>query len=183
MSNEWYTPARYIAAARAVMGGIDLDPASCTFANRVVQATRFYTKEDNGLTRPWRGRVWLNPPYGKTQRGQASNLEYFTRSLVEQYGCGNVTEAILLIPVNTATRWFEALWRFPICFPRFRVRFYNEQGPSDGASFGTCFVYLGPQEQRFLEVFQSFGHVTLPDKDWQVRPVERELWITCEVNV
>lgn len=183
MSNEWYTPHRYIEAVRQVMGGIDLDPASCEFANRVVQATNFYTKEENGLMHPWQGRVWLNPPYGKTQQGQASNLEHFTRYLIEQYQCGNVTEAMLLVPVNTATRWFDALWRFPICFPRFRVRFYNEQGPSDGASFGTCFVYFGPHEQRFLEIFRQFGHVVLPGKDQPFKPVERELWITGEVSL
>lgn len=183
MSNEWYTPQRYIEAARTVMGGIDLDPASCEFANRVVQATRFYTKEENGLMHPWYGRIWLNPPYGKTQQGQASNLEYFTRYLIEQYQDGKVIEAILLIPANTATRWFDTLWQYPICFPRFRVRFYNEQGLSDGASFGTCFVYLGAHVQRFVEVFHRFGHIAMPSVHLPLKPVARDLWMESEVSV
>jgi len=187
-SNEWYTPHRYIEAARAVLGAIDLDPASCEFANRVVQATRFYTNEENGLMRPWTvdgkpARVFLNPPYGKTQQGRASNLEYFTRYLLEQYQCGNVTEAILLIPVNTATRWFDALWQYPICFPRFRIRFYNEQGLSQNVSFGTCFVYLGSRELRFIEVFHRFGYVVKAVSPLQTRPITQDLWAESEAFV
>jgi ParB family chromosome partitioning protein len=185
MSNEWYTPAKYIEAVREVLGEIDLDPASCEFANQVVKARRFFTREDNGLMHPWTldgkpARVFLNPPYGKTLQGQASNLEYFTRYLLQQYQCGNVTEAILLIPVNTATRWFDRLWQYPICFPRFRIRFYTEQGPSDGVSFGTCFVYLGAHEQRFIEVFQRFGHVVKAVTTSPIQTVLQELWTVSE---
>jgi hypothetical protein len=51
---EHYTSAPIIEAARRVFGGtIDLDPASCREANRVVRATKFFTKDDDGLQHDW----------------------------------------------------------------------------------------------------------------------------------
>ena len=50
---EWYTPLRIIEPARRVLGEIDLDPASCEAANRVVKATRIFTESDDGLTQKW----------------------------------------------------------------------------------------------------------------------------------
>ena len=63
--NEWFTPAEYIEPARKVLGVIDLDPASSKEANKVVKAKRFFDKDDNGLSRKWSGRVWMNPPYAQ----------------------------------------------------------------------------------------------------------------------
>lgn len=58
--DEWLTPPEVLAA----LGPFDLDPC----APRVRpwdMAKQHYTIEDNGLLKPWHGRVWLNPPYGK----------------------------------------------------------------------------------------------------------------------
>src|SRR6266581_4090696 len=155
-TNEWYTPARYVEAVRNVLGVIDLDTASCSLANEVVRPTRFYTKEENALLQQWPGRCFLNPPYGRTATKE-SRVNLFVRKLLQEYEAGRTTEAILLVPVNTATGWFVPLWQFPICFPRKRIRFYSEHGPSDGASFPTCFVYMGAREEQFIEVFRKFG--------------------------
>jgi DNA N-6-adenine-methyltransferase (Dam) len=63
--NEWYTPQRYIDAARDVLGEIDLDPATSAFAQSRIRAAAFFTQEDDGLTQDWNGRIWLNPPYAQ----------------------------------------------------------------------------------------------------------------------
>ena len=47
-SPEWFTPACYIKAVREVLSSIDLDPASCEAANRIVQARCYFTAADNG---------------------------------------------------------------------------------------------------------------------------------------
>jgi hypothetical protein len=47
--NEWYTPQKYLDAAREVFGSvIDLDPASNDEAQKNVKAGKFYSKEDDG---------------------------------------------------------------------------------------------------------------------------------------
>ena len=41
-TNEWYTPKKYVDVARQILGEIDLDPASCIVANRVIKAKQFW---------------------------------------------------------------------------------------------------------------------------------------------
>jgi hypothetical protein len=57
--NEWCTPPEYIELSRAVLGAIDLDPATNAQAQEIIRATQHFTKADNGLKHEWHGRVWL----------------------------------------------------------------------------------------------------------------------------
>ena len=164
-NNEWYTPSQYIEAARAVMGGIDLDPASCELANRTVKAGRYYTKEENGLEQPWYGRVWLNPPYGRTI-GYGSNILLFTEKMLHSYRDGHIDQAILLTLAKIESPWFKELWNYPLCFSDHSIRFIrNYDTPRKPGRYttshmqGSVFVYLGPHSQRFIEHFSPFGRI------------------------
>jgi hypothetical protein len=156
-SNEWYTPAEYVNAAREVMGGIDLDPASNPLANETVRAARYYVQEDDGLAQTWYGRVFLNPPYGVTD-GE-SNAGVWARKLIGEYRAGNVSEAVLLVNANTERKWFAPLWDFPICLTNHRIQFYTPDGVGAQPVDGNALVYLGSNLPRFVEVFSRFGEV------------------------
>ena len=166
-SNEWYTPARYIEAAREVMNGIDLDPASCAEANQVVKASLYYSKKDNGLVQPWYGNVWLNPPYGRIHpelTGSTRSWQpLFIQKLIEEYTRGNVKQAILLLLGNAMFKqWFPPLWGYPLCFHPTSIAFIRpgrKHHDTDRLGFGSIFIYLGSHEQKFIDVFSRFGTI------------------------
>ena len=95
---EWYTPPEIIASARAVMGGIDLDPATCTAAQQYVKAHSCLTEEANGLNYRWVGKTFLNPPGGKAPEGSPtkSNAVLWWSKLAHEYMVGNVEQAIFI---------------------------------------------------------------------------------------
>jgi len=139
-NNEWYTPVEYIALAREVMGGIDLDPASSDIANKTVKAKRYHTVEDDGLAKKWKGRVWMNPPYA------APLIGMFCKKLAEEIDAGRVTQACVLVNNATETEWFSELSSrcSAILFPRSRVKFTTPGGDELGAPLqGQAFVYFG----------------------------------------
>jgi phage N-6-adenine-methyltransferase len=154
---EWYTPTEYIEAAREVMGGIDLDPASSDAAQEVVQASVFFGKEFNGLTQPWFGRVFLNPPYS------AGLVRDFITKAVFEYDEGRIEAAIILVNNATDTDWFQlALSRFPACFTDGRVKFWSPESDKACPRQGQTFFYLGADSDMFLKLFSKFGVVVGP---------------------
>lgn len=159
-SNEWYTPALYVDAARAVLGAIDLDPASCDLANGVVRARQIFTLHDDGYARDWFGRVWLNPPYGRD--GGESNQARWSAKLLAEYQQGRVAAAVLLVNATTDRQWFKPLWQYPLCFTDHRINFYNNTGKQDDPTHGNVFVYFGSDMRGFTEHFRQFGQIVIP---------------------
>jgi hypothetical protein len=162
-NQEWYTPAPIVEAARQVMGAIDLDPASSPEANRTVRAARFYTVEDDGLSHPWAGRVWLNHPYG----GAAGYNDRWIAHLIAEYQAGRVSQAVAITWASTDTAWFARLMNYPICYTYGRPKFTRPVGavassPAKNAPpKGAAITYLGPQVARFAEVFEGIGRVMI----------------------
>ncbi len=155
-SDTWNTPASFLELVRAVMGGIDVDPASNEDAQAVVHAATFYTLATNGLAREWTGRVYLNPPY--------SDPSPLVLKLLGELDAGRATEAIVLVNARTGSGWFQALavraWR---CDVRKRIKFWRPERPegSTGRTSSVAF-YVGPHVRRFARVFRPLGTVTSP---------------------
>jgi ParB family chromosome partitioning protein len=151
---EWYTPVKYIESARKVMGSIDLDPASCAVANKLIKAKIYFNKRKNGLSRDWFGNVWLNPPYGRG--GQSA----WTQKILEQYQIEYIDQGILLVNAATDTNWFTPLWGYPICFVRNRIKFISEDGQKKhNPTHANVFVYFGKNRNDFIDEFTQYGPV------------------------
>ena len=96
----------------------------------------FYTKEQDGLSQPWKGVVWCNPPYGK-QIGSWVRRGFFA-SL-----SGNTV--VMLLPARTDTRWFhEYIYgEAEIRFIRGRLKF---GGSKNSAPFPSMVVVFMPHD-------------------------------------
>ena len=182
-SPEWYTPTPLVEAARTVMGGIDLDPASHEEANERIQAAKFYDEIMDGLTLPWAGRVFLNPPGGKDAMGK-SLVPAFWEMLVREYFDRHVTQAIW---IGYSLEQLQTLQQcgtshtphdFPICFTAKRIAFVENEAkkaariaksiaegktPSKGASpsHSNYITYMGPNVREFAKAFGEFGKVRI----------------------
>jgi ParB family chromosome partitioning protein len=150
---ESYTPTQYIEAARAVMGGIDLDPASNSIAQQVVRADAFFDEQTDGLKQQWRGRVFLNPPY------KYPLVAKFITKLLEELVATRVTAAILLTNNNTDTRWWHEAARIAdgVCLTLGRINFYKASGEITQPTNGQSFFYFGDDGAAFASVFDRFG--------------------------
>ena len=146
-SPEWYTPPDIIERTIQALGGIDLDPCSNSREEPNVPAHRPFTIGDDGLLRPWKGTVYMNPPYGR-------EIEAWVEKLCGEYEAGNVTEAVALVPARTDTKWFRRMRRYPRCFVHGRLAF---SGHETSAPFPNAIIYLGDNLDRFVAAFGTLG--------------------------
>jgi phage N-6-adenine-methyltransferase len=146
-TGEWYTPREVIAAAVEAMGSIDLDP--CAEPAKGVPAVKHFTREDDGLRHQWRGRVYMNPPYGR-------EIGEWVDKLAEEFEYGNVTQAVALVPARTDTSWWAHLPASTVCFFTGRLTFSEHPSP---APFPSAACYLGSNQTAFAKAFIGLGLV------------------------
>ena len=149
---DWLTPRRVLDLTLATLGEIDLDPCSNSHENPRVPAAQHYTATDDGLARPWHGRVFVNPPYGRT-------IGDWVEKLAAEYASQNVSEAIALVPARTDTAWWRALPARLVCFASGRLAFSDHDTP---APFPSAVAYLGSVPDRFAAHFSALGPIYAP---------------------
>lgn len=154
IAGDWITPPWLIGRARECLGWIDLDPASSFMGNSVVNAFHYFDPLDNGLSRSWNGKIWLNPPYG-------AMVKPFVKKLVSEFIQLNVDSALCLVAARTDTQWFSLLADYPKVFFHGRLRFFDgKTGKEAGvATFPSCLVGLGVSSKRLVTHFGDVGDV------------------------
>lgn len=150
-SDEWYTP-RHVFDALGVT--FDLDPANAAVGGAHVPCRESYG--DEGLQKPWRGFVWLNPPFG----GRNGIDPWLTKFF--DHGNG-----IALSPDRTSAPWFWRAWKRAdaVLFTR-KIRFLRPDG-SEGRSpsNGTALWAAGEVAVSALRraARDGFGVLATPD--------------------
>lgn len=180
-SVEHFTPVDIVSRARLVLDGpIDLDPASCEEANQVIQARRFFTEEDDGLTQPWKARrVFVNPPGGiikEPGRRQESRARLWWEKSIEEWQAGRARCVIFLafsIELFKSSQMNSiAGYMFPFVVPRVRIPFdywdaeAGERKAGQQPTHSNAVILLpDPREpggiNRFAKYFEDVGQVRI----------------------
>jgi hypothetical protein len=204
-SNEHYSPKLIVEPAGLVLEEIDIDPATCEFANELVGAKRIYTKRDNGLSKDWLGHAFVNPPGGALPRPAPPRTYYLGRKLyanpnirsraalwwlklVNEWLSGRTTEAIFvgfsleLVRSAQVASGVNPL-DFPCCFPRARIKFDRRKGSRRVAgrspTNGNIIVYLPRhlQVKSGLRLFERGAELRFKDAFEPLgRVIDTETW-------
>lgn len=129
--DNWETPWWLVHMIEAEFGGIDLDPC-CTFANR--KGAEYYTEEHDGLSQPWFGTVFVNPPY--------SQMAKWAAKAHSEAALGRTRNIIFLCAARTDTRaWWDHIRYGEVRFIQGRLRFVDpSRNVLAGAPFPSALV-------------------------------------------
>lgn len=151
-NDAWGTPKWVVDIARRVMGSIDLDPCSSPAFNETVQAKTFYTRDDDGLTKPWHGNVLLNPPSGKGVPNA------FAHKASRSVYCKHAS-AVFYVGFNLShLRVCYDLAAWPIAILRNRICFNNEDGTPGSAPMRDNFFSIMTRDSDVYDRFVDQMH-------------------------
>lgn len=141
-TDDHYTPPFIFEALKLKF---DMDVSGPTGGVPWIPAKQTLTILDDGLTIPWKGRVWCNPPYSKITPWAEKLLSH-----------GN---AIALLPVGKS-QWFDKLWEKAdgiLTLPS-NLRFIKSDGTVAGIMTSTMLFAFGDDNLSALKS-SGLGHV------------------------
>lgn len=149
---EYYTPQFIVEVAREAMGGIDLDPASSEAANKRVSALQIFTETDDGLSKEWFGRVWMNHPFSR----EGNRL--WINKMVEEFESGRTIKACCITFAATSEKWFQPLLKRPQCFLSPRTNYHLPDGSlKRGVTKGSVVTFFGIDMETIQRTFSHLG--------------------------
>lgn len=136
-SDEWFTPAHIPAS----LGTFDLAPC----AGPSNHARRNIRRPECGLSIPWEGRVWLNPPYSNVH-------EWLEKLLAHNRGTA-------LVNARPETQWFQRFTSQAIAVKwlKGRVDFIRSDGVATHPPVGSVLIAYGQEDAEALAACQLPG--------------------------
>jgi hypothetical protein len=133
-SDEHYTPPNVFEGL-----GLQFDLDVCAPVGGVpwIPAARHFSLQDDGLTQPWAGRVWMNPPYSKPSPWVDRFIEH-----------GN---GIAYVAV-TRGMWYNKIWEVAdaVCMDLYNSKGVRPDGHTKGNTFRQAFFALGAENAEAL---------------------------------
>lgn len=151
-THDWISPRELLAA----LGPFDLDPCQ-SLTQPWLCAKRGYTITDDGLTKRWKGRCYVNPPYGKFA------LPFMMKLAEHGNGIG-------LLFGRTETEMFRThIWQCAdaILFLHGRLTFYRPDGTKAKGNSGgpSVLIAYGKDNVEALQQCKLAGSLV---HNWQV---------------
>jgi len=144
-TDEWYTPPHVFEAMGETF---DVDVASPGRAvTPWLPARRFITS--NSLATPWRGFVWMNPPFG----GRNGLVPWLNKFF--SHGDG-----VALVPDRTSAPWWQSFAPHAdaVLFVEKKIKFIGVDGrPGASPAQGTTLLALGTRAIMALRRAEARG--------------------------
>lgn len=130
-TDDWATPRDFFDRLDAVFQ-FSLDVCA---SDENHKCDKYFTAQDDGLSKDWTGSCWMNPPYGRE----------ISRWVEKAYSSAknNLATVVCLIPARTDTRWWQAYCKdAEVFFVPGRLKFGAATTP---APFPSAVVVFRPQ--------------------------------------
>lgn len=140
-SDTYLTPPEWIKA----LGPFDIDPC-CPPMMPWKTAEEMLSLPTDGLSAPWNGRMWLNPPFGQ-------KWLRWMRRLAQEHRNG-----IGLIAARTeTTAFYSVLWGAAdaLCFVKGRPHFYRLDGTPHPFNSGAPIVLAAYGQENVAALYRA----------------------------